>query len=77
MAGSGNPDDVIPCIVNGDVVNLDPSQVAAVVGGVIVTPTQTFSFMYNGVLVQFNNGDPKPVDSALQAALIAAGAPIV
>ncbi|PUA19588.1 hypothetical protein [Glaciimonas sp. PCH181] len=77
MAGSGNPDDLVPCIINGVTVNLDPSLVAAAAGGIIVTPTATFSFAYNGEVIEFTFGDPQSVDAALQAALVAAGAPVV
>lgn len=41
------------------------------------TPTADFPFVYNGVIIQFKNGDPFIADSALIAALTAAGAPIV
>lgn len=66
-----------PCSINGVLVNLDPSQVAAAVGGIIVTPTATFSFAYGGEIIEFTVGDPCNVEAALQTALLAAGSPIV
>lgn len=76
MAGSGSPDDYIAVAVNGVDAEVAPSAVAAIVGGPFMTPSQTFAFQYNGVTLTFNVGDPVEVDPSLQAALVAASAPI-
>lgn len=73
--------DTLAAISNatGDIQEVAPATFIAIetaLGNITYTPTQNFSLAYNGMVLSFNAGIPFVADPGLQAALLAASAPI-
>lgn len=68
-------DDGVEIDINGDI-SLVPVTVAqALFPGATVTPLQNFSFLWNGAILSFSQGETQVVTPDLMAALAAQSAP--